>query len=143
MALELLSATGGERHPASARAPPALDRCSHCLTPGSGQCLNALGSAGFHHCHLPVGVFSPLWTLRACRRHRVAEAFRLLLLPGAHCRLCSSLSADRALCPPGAFRRSVSLRVGWPSAAGGCQPLSLPARGGSLSGPARHSDLPA
>src|SRR6266545_5133326 len=123
--------------------PPALDLCPHFFAPGSGQCLNALVSTGFHHCYVPVGVFSPLWPLWACRRHRFLEASWLLLLPDPYCRLCCGLPTDRALCPPGAFQRPIPLRVGWPGAAGGCQPLSLPARGGSLSCPARHNDLPA
>src|SRR5712691_12067411 len=115
--------------------PPILDLCSHLPAPGSGQCLNALLSAGFHYCHLPAGVFSPLWPLWACRRRHVLEASRLLLLSGAHCRFCCGLPIHCALLPPRAFRRLVPLRVGWPGAAGGCQPLSLLARGGSLSCP--------
>src|SRR5215467_12783454 len=100
MALELLSAACGVRCPVSAMVPPALDLCSHLPASGGGQCLNALVSARFHYRYLSAGVFSPLWPLWACRSHCFLEASQLLLVPGAHCRLCCGFSAHCALFPP-------------------------------------------
>src|SRR5215831_20936450 len=115
---------------------PAWRRCSRPPASGSRQCLYAPLSAAFHHGYLFAGVFSPLWTLHAGRRRHFLEASWLLLLPDAVSRICRGLPADRALLSPRAFQRPVPLRVGWPGAACGDKPLSLPTRGGSLSGTA-------
>src|SRR5262249_8330756 len=102
MALELLSVAGGVRY--AAVVPPVLEFGSSLPAPSSRQCLNAVLSAGVHHCHLPACLCSPLWALRSGHHGRLLEAFQFLLLPGAAGRICRSLSADRALFSPGVIQ---------------------------------------